>query len=151
MNRFADRSQGGAALAKDLAAHLRTLDHPGRPLVLALPRGGVPVGFQVAKALDGELDITVARKIGLPGQQEYGVGAVTPDGPAIYDHAALDWLGLSPRALEPVERRERAEARRLLRYRHGRPEPDVAGRVVIVVDDGLATGVTARAAQRRRG
>src|SRR6266545_1684756 len=78
MNRFADRSQGGAALAKDLAAHLRTLDHPGRPLVLALPRGGVPVGFQVAKALDGDLDITVARKIGLPGQQEYGVGPVTP-------------------------------------------------------------------------
>ncbi len=132
MNRFADRSQGGAALAKDLAAHLRTLDHPGRPLVLALPRGGVPVGFQVAKALDGDLDITVARKIGLPGQQEYGVGAVTPDGPAIYDHAALDWLGLSPRALEPVERRERAEARRRTaalpprppRARRGRPGGD---------------------------
>jgi putative phosphoribosyl transferase len=145
---FADRDEAGRALAT------RIVDRAGdligqQILVLALPRGGVPVARHVADALDADLDVIVARKIGLPGQPELGVGAVTADGPALFDHATLRYLGLDPQTLEPVVQRERAEARRRLRrYRGDRPPAPTAGRPVIVVDDGLATGVTARAALR---
>jgi predicted phosphoribosyltransferase/dienelactone hydrolase len=144
---FRDRSEAGAMLAAEVAANLELVNPPGRPLVLALPRGGVPVGYEVARRIGADLDVTVARKIGLPWEPEYGVGAVTPDGAEIFDEHALRYLRLTTEELRPHVEKERAEARRRLeRYRDGRPPPDVGGRPVIVVDDGLATGVTARAA-----
>jgi predicted phosphoribosyltransferase len=141
---FANREAGGRRLARELASRTWT-----DPLVLGLARGGMPVAAVVARALGAELDVAVARKIGAPGQREYGVGAVTPDGPAIYTEASLHALELTTARLARTENRERAEARRRLeRYRAGRAPVVCAGRDVILVDDGLATGVTARAALR---
>ncbi|SFW84378.1 phosphoribosyltransferase [Amycolatopsis australiensis] len=141
---FADREDGGRRLAAELGR--RTW---ADPLVLGLARGGVPVAAVVARRLGAELDVAVARKIGAPGRREFGVGAVTPDGPAIYDEAILRGLKLTAERMARAERHERAEARRRFeRYRDGRPPVDVAGRDVILVDDGLATGVTATAALR---
>jgi predicted phosphoribosyltransferase len=150
---FTDRDHAGRVLGSAVAEHLdragRRSGPGGRPLVLALPRGGVPVGAQVARAVDGDLDVVVARKIGVPGYPELGVGAVGVDGPPVFDAALLQRLGLHPGDLAPAVQRERAEAlRRLRRYRRDRPPVDVSGRLVVVVDDGLATGVTARAALR---
>ncbi|HET6710510.1 phosphoribosyltransferase [Amycolatopsis sp.] len=141
---FADREDGGRRLAGELRGR-RWAD----PLVLGLARGGVPVAAVVAQRLGAELDVAVARKIGAPGHREYGVGAVTPDGPAIYDEAGLRALKLTAARMARAESRERAEARRRLeRYRAGREPPGVTGRDVLLVDDGLATGVTATAALR---
>jgi putative phosphoribosyl transferase len=145
---FTDRDDAGRALAAAVADRLRDRDLRGA-LVLGLPRGGVPVARQVADTLDAELDIIVARKIGVPWQPELGVGAVTADGPALFDHATLQYLGLRPEQLARAAEQERAEAlRRLHRYRGDRPPPTVTDRPVLVIDDGLATGVTARAALR---
>jgi putative phosphoribosyl transferase len=160
---FADRRAAGRLLA----ARLRpALPAPGRqqagqepsggspvvavgPLVLALPRGGVPVAREVADALAGPLDVLVTRKIGYPPQPELGVGAIAEGGEPVYDEQFLHRLGLSHGDLAPVVARERAELDRRVRvYRGGRLPPDVTGRLVILVDDGLATGVTARAALR---
>jgi predicted phosphoribosyltransferase len=119
------------------------------PLVLALPRGGVAIAREVADLLAAPLDVLVTRKIGYPYQPELGVGAIAEGGEPVYDEVLLARLGLSRSALGPVADRERAELdRRVKVYRGGRPPPDVAGRQVILVDDGLATGVTARAALR---
>ncbi|MFC9684278.1 phosphoribosyltransferase [Streptomyces sp. NPDC056948] len=146
--RFRDRRQAG----RELAEKLRARQHEGalpRPLVLALPRGGVAVASEVAAALDAPLDVLVVRKIGAPFQEEYGVGAMAGDEVPLLDEDALRHLGLGVAALAPVIERERAELRRRERlYRQGRPAPDLRGRTVIVVDDGLATGSTARAALR---
>ena len=118
-------------------------------LVLALPRGGVAVAREVADALAAPLDVLVTRKIGYPPQPELGVGAIAEGGEPVYDDEFLRRLRLSRGDLVPVVARERAELdRRVKVYRGGRPPPDVAGRLVILVDDGLATGVTARAALR---
>jgi predicted phosphoribosyltransferase len=141
---FADRSEAGRALARRVVA----LPVVG-PLVLALPRGGVPVAVPVAALTGGDLDVVIARKLGAPGQPEFGVGALVEDGPPLVDRAALDRLGITDDDLAPVVAHERAElARRTLAYRGDRPAPRVAGRTVVVVDDGLATGVTALAALR---
>ncbi|MFD5829547.1 phosphoribosyltransferase [Lentzea sp. NPDC060358] len=141
MKRFANRREAGRALAARLAGH--PWHHP---LVLGLPRGGVPVAKEVATALGAELDVVVARKIGAPGRPEYGVGAVTADGEPIYDQRVLRALDLTEEHLAGTCDEERAEAaRRTALYRGGRPLA-IADRDVIVVDDGLATGVTARAA-----
>jgi len=141
---FADRRAAGRALGARLLTH--ALPHP---VVLALPRGGVPVGVEVAAALGAELDIVVARKIGAPGRPELGVGALTPDGPPVLDAELLDRLGLHPNLLAATIELERAEARRrVTAFRSDRPALALQGRSVIVVDDGLATGVTARAAVR---
>lgn len=118
-------------------------------MVLALPRGGVPVGREVAGALGVPIDLLVTRKIGYPLQPELGVGAVAEGGQPVFDEAMLARLGLTAAALDPVVTRERAElGRRIAAYRGERPAPALRGRDVIVVDDGLATGVTARAALR---
>jgi putative phosphoribosyl transferase len=119
-------------------------------VVLALPRGGVPVASEITKATGATLDVIVTRKIGFPRQPELGVGAIAEGmRDPVYDDRMLARLGITPADLASVVAAERAElARRVLVYRPGRPPPDVAGRPVIVVDDGLATGVTARAALR---
>jgi predicted phosphoribosyltransferase len=141
--RFIDREHAGKELAGRLAGHVRT----DRPLVLALPRGGVPVAAEIAAATGGDLDIVVARKIGAPGQPEFGVGALAEDGTPVLDRGTLADLGVTDDDLAATIRHERAEiARRRDRYRNGRPAPNVTDREAILVDDGLATGVTARAA-----
>lgn len=141
---FTDRHQAGRLLAERLMG-LVLAD----PFVLALPRGGVPVGYEVARALGCPLDVLVVRKIGAPHNPELGVGAVTVHDPPYYNKRALDALGLSEDDLDPVAERERREAlRRVSRYREGRGDPDLSGRSVIVVDDGVATGGTAHAALR---
>lgn len=145
---FANRDAAGRALAEQVALQVPA-DAEGRALVLALPRGGVPVAVPVAERLGAELDIVIVRKIGAPGRPEYGVGAIAEDGPPIFDQGALRYLGLAEADLAGTVAAERAElARRTKRYRAGRPAPAVTGRTVVVIDDGLATGVTARAALR---
>lgn len=139
---FRDREHAGILLAERLRSYAGT-----SALVLALPRGGVPVGYQVARALGLPLDVIVARKLGVPGQPELGIGAIAPGGVRVVDERLLSMLKITPGELEEVTRREAAELRRRIeRYRAGRPEPDVRARTAIIVDDGLATGVTAVAA-----
>ncbi|HEX6523394.1 MAG TPA: phosphoribosyltransferase [Streptosporangiaceae bacterium] len=142
---FADRRTAGRLLAEEL----KGLYHE-RTVVLGLPRGGVAVAREVARLLDAPLDVIVTRKIGYPVQPELGVGAIAEGGAGpVYDDGLLKRLGLTPEDLTGVVAAEEAElARRIRVYRGDRPLPDVAGRGVIVVDDGLATGVTARAALR---
>jgi putative phosphoribosyl transferase len=118
-------------------------------LVLALPRGGVAVAAEVARILGAPLDVLVTRKIGYPPQPELGLGAIAEGGEPVYDHGRLAAIGLEPADLRATAERERAElARRVRVYRGGQPPPDVTGRLVVLVDDGVATGVTARAALR---
>jgi putative phosphoribosyl transferase len=144
---FADRDAAGRELGATVARHLGTLGLERRPLVLALPRGGVPVAARVAESIGGDLDLIMARKISAPGRPEYGIGAIAEDGPPVFDRDALLDLGLDEADLADTVQRERAELlRRVRSYRGDRPAPDPAGRVVVVVDDGVATGVTARAA-----
>lgn len=146
---FEDRWAAGHALGVRLLEYLCHVPPAGSPLVLALPRGGVPVGQAVAEVIDADLDVIVARKIGLPGQPEFGIGAVTPDGPPLLDHHVLRRVGLTEHDLTVSVAREQQEAvRRLRRYRGDEPLPEITDRLVVVVDDGLATGVTARAAVR---
>src|SRR5690348_1179214 len=114
-DRFADRTEAGRALGAVVARHLGDPRPGPRPLVAALPRGGVPVGVQVARAVGADLDVLVARKIGLPWQPELGIGAVTANGPPILDRRMLAYAGLSEDRLRPAIDRERAEVYRRLR------------------------------------
>jgi len=142
--RFADRQDAGAALA-DRLAHYRGSD----TLVLGLPRGGVAVAAEVARVLDADLDVVVARKLGSPLSSELAIGAVTADGARVLDDRLIRALGVSDRYLEAVSSRESAEARRREHlFRGTRPAPRIVSRTVLVVDDGLATGATMRAALR---
>jgi predicted phosphoribosyltransferase/dienelactone hydrolase len=141
---FTDRSDAGRKLAEALE-RFRAED----PLVLALPRGGVPVGFEVAVALDAPLDILLVRKLGAPFQPEYGIGAISEDGVRVIRHEDVELIGISDEELEAIVAHETEELERRARvYRDEREALPVEGRTVIVVDDGIATGGTAVAAGR---
>ncbi len=140
---FRDRRDAGRRLAADLGAYAGGAN----VLVLALPRGGVPVGFEVAEALAAPLDVFLVRKLGVPGREELAMGAIASADVRVLNHAVIEELGISAAVVDGVvadERRELARRERL--YRGIRPAPVVAGETVIVVDDGLATGSTMRAA-----
>ncbi|MFJ6619074.1 phosphoribosyltransferase family protein [Kitasatospora sp. NPDC091335] len=142
--RFADRTEAG----RRLAARLGRLAGPDT-VVVALPRGGVPVAAEVASALGAPLDICVIRKLGVPYQPELGMGAIGEDGVRVLNEQVIRFSAVTDEQLAEVERQERAElARRARRYRGDRPPADLRGRTVVVVDDGIATGSTARAACR---
>ena len=114
-------------------------------MVVGLPRGGVPVAFEVAEALDAPLDVILVRKLGVPFQPELGMGAIGEDGVRVVNHEIDRHRGVTESEIADVERRERAElARRAGRFRRGRPRVPLEGRTVVVVDDGIATGSTAR-------
>jgi predicted phosphoribosyltransferase len=118
-----------------------------RPIVLALPRGGVPVGYEVATALAAPLDVFVVRKLGVPGHEELAMGAIASGGTVVLNDRVLAGLDIRERTIEEVVRREGEELERRQRaYRDDRPLPDLGGRTVVLVDDGLATGATMRAA-----
>jgi putative phosphoribosyl transferase len=141
-NGFSDRREAGRALA-GLVCDLSLPD----PLVLAVPRGGVPVADEVAAALGAPLDVFVARKIGAPHQREFAIGAVAEGGTVFFDELAVRSLGLSPgRRGQLAEAAQQELARRVERYRGARALPDVRGKSVVLVDDGVATGRTIRAA-----
>lgn len=140
---FRDRFEAGRRLAVELADW-----RAENPLVLGLPRGGVPVAYEVATALDAPLDVAVARKLGAPQQPELGIGAIAP-GVTVLDERLIGLLGLRDDEIQPILEEESRELhRRLLLYRGVDALPEVQGRTVLVVDDGLATGVTTRAAVR---
>jgi putative phosphoribosyl transferase len=141
--RFRDRFEAGRHLAQALKRYA------GNPnlLVLALPRGGVPVGYEVARALHAPLDITLVRKLGVPGHEELAMGAIASGGVRIVSEDVTAMLGIPDRVIATVAAAEEKELERRERlYRDARPSPNVQGRVVILVDDGLATGATMRAA-----
>jgi putative phosphoribosyl transferase len=139
---FQDRIDAG----QQLAATLRHLAR-SQVVVLGLPRGGVPVAAEVARALGAPLDIIVVRKLGVPFQPELAMGAIGEDGVRVINPETLRLAGITPAELAAIEQRERNEiARRALRYRGGRERQPLDGRVVVIVDDGIATGSTARAA-----
>lgn len=140
---FNDRYDAGRQLAAELERY-----RGEHPVILALPRGGVPVASQVAQALDAPLDILPARKLGVPGAEEVAMGALA-NGGVVVDQTLLDRLQLPAEALQRIVARETAEmARQERAFRRGRPPVDVTGRTVILIDDGLATGATACAAVR---
>jgi putative phosphoribosyl transferase len=142
--RFADRQAAGEALT-DALAYYRGAD----VLVLGLPRGGVPVAARVAEELDAELDVIVARKLGSPISAELAIGAITADGERYLNEGLISELGVSDVYLAAVTDVQRAEARKYQeQFRGTRPAPRVTGRIVILVDDGLATGATMHAAVR---
>ncbi len=140
---FQDRRDAGRQLAAKLASYA------GDPsvLVLGLPRGGVPVAYEVAKALHAPLDVFVVRKLGVPGHRELAMGAIASGGVRVLNPDVIDGLGIPPPAVDAVAARESLELERQQRvYRGDAPPPDLGGRTVLVVDDGLATGSTMRAA-----
>jgi predicted phosphoribosyltransferase len=142
---FRDRREAGRAVAGLLDTYAGRHD----VVVLALPRGGVPVGFEVAAALRAPLDVFIVRKLGMPGHEELGLGAIASGGTRVINNALVRELGISPAILESVAHRELMELeRREQMFRHGRQALDVNATVVILVDDGLATGATMMAAVR---
>ncbi len=141
--RFRDRTHAGRELARALERYAGRAD----AIVLGLPRGGVVVGAEVARALGLPLDVFLVRKLGVPGHEELAMGAIASGGVRVLNDDVLASLRIGPDAIERVAEQERAElARREAAYRGDRPPPDVRGRTVLLVDDGLATGASMRAA-----
>ncbi len=140
---FRDRSEAGQLLAQELSAYAGRED----VIVLALPRGGVPVAFEVARAIHAPLDVFVVRKLGVPGHEELAMGAIASGGILVTEPNVIEELAIPPDVVAEVAAREEQERlRREREYRGDRPEADVRGRTAILVDDGLATGSTMRAA-----
>jgi putative phosphoribosyl transferase len=140
---FADRADAGRRVAGALEEYA---DNPD-VVVLALPRGGVPIGYEVASRLHAPLDLYLVRKLGVPGHEELAMGALASDGTCVVDEDLIASLHIDDAAVDEVIRREMAELRRReATYRESRPAVDIGGKIVIVVDDGLATGATMRAA-----
>ncbi len=141
--RFSDRGDAG----RELANRLHQYRGRGDVVVLALPRGGVPVAYEVAERLGADLDIFVVRKIGMPGHREYAIGAIASGGVQVLDLETARFHGVPDAAVDEVVREERAELERREReYHRGRHLVPLQGRTVILVDDGLATGATMKAA-----
>src|SRR6195256_1390695 len=140
---FHDRREAGRHLAAKLAAYANQSD----VLVLGLARGGVPVAYEVARALGAPLDVFIVRKVGVPGYEELAMGAIATGGVRVLNNQLVERLGIPEPMIDAVTVGERQElARRQRLYRSGRPPLDVRGRIVILVDDGLATGATMHAA-----
>jgi len=140
---YQDRFDAGRQLAAHLQAYARRQD----VLVLALPRGGVPVAFAVTKSLHAPLDVFLVRKLGVPGQEELALGAIASGNVQVLNHEVVQALNLSEQVIERIAQREqRVLDQRERLYRDDRPPPDLRDRVVILIDDGLATGASMRAA-----
>lgn len=140
---YLNRVQAGRALAESLAHYARHAE----VLALALPRGGVPVAYEVSELLEIPLDLMLVRKLGVPGQQELAMGAIATGGARLINENVVEPLDISPEVIEDVVRRERAELdRRQREYRGDRPLPHVIGHTILLIDDGLATGASMRVA-----
>jgi predicted phosphoribosyltransferase len=140
---FPDRRAAG----RELAERLRKYAGRDDVLVLALPRGGVPVAYEVAEALAAPLDLFLVRKLGTPGHRELAMGAIASGGVRVLNDDVVRWYAITPRAIEAVAQEEQRELeRREHEYREGRPAQSAKGRTVILIDDGLATGSTMKAA-----
>src|SRR5690349_14768228 len=140
---YRDRSEAGKELATKLSTYKDRVD----VLVLALPRGGVPVAFEVAQALNAPLDVFLVRKLGVPGHEELAMGAIATGGVRVLNEDVVNFLQIPLTVIDAVAAQEQQELdRRALSYRSGRPPLDVHGCTIILVDDGLATGATMRAA-----
>src|SRR5688500_17993864 len=140
---YRDRTEAGQALARELAGYAGRDD----VVVLALPRGGVPVAAEVARALDAPLDVFLVRKLGVPGHRELAMGAIASGGVRVLNDDVVAWYRIPPAVIDTVAREEQAELeRREAAYRQGRLPVDLRDRVVLLIDDGLATGSTMKAA-----
>jgi putative phosphoribosyl transferase len=140
---FKNRTDAGRKLAEKLTEYENRDD----VIVLALPRGGVPVAFEVAQKLNAPLDVFLVRKLGVPGHEELAMGAIASGGVRVLNWQTIDYLRIPEAAIDAVAGKETRELeRREKAYRDDRPAPDVRGKIVILIDDGLATGATMRAA-----
>ena len=140
---FRNRTEAGQVLARRLQQYKNQPD----VLILGLPRGGVPVAYEVARELNAPLDVCIVRKLGVPGHEELGMGAIATGGVRTLHEGIIREIGISPQTIEAVSAREQAELERRERlYRGDRPAPTIKGRTVVIVDDGLATGSTMKAA-----
>ncbi len=141
--RFQNREEAGRILAAKLMLYANRPD----TLILALPRGGVPIGYEIARALDLPLDVIIVRKLGVPGHEELAMGAIASGGVRVLNRSVIESLRIPPDSLEAVEKREALELmRREATYRGNRQPASVKGKTVILVDDGVATGSTMRVA-----